>query len=123
MNRLPIEFDYNLYLSGKYDILTRGGQKVTIAGAIQDDNGLVILGKLETALMQWDSRGKYPSNGMDRFDLVLFAKPVTKYINVTLSKSGHITARVTDYKEVYAKSGNRTLAQYEIQVPLDELAQ
>lgn len=123
MNRLPINFDYNLYLSGKYDILTRGGQSATIAGAIKDEQGLVILGKCGAAVMQWDENGRYPTRGMDRLDLVLFAKPVTKYINVTLSKSGHITARVTDYKEVYAKTGNRTLAQYEIQVPLDELAQ
>lgn len=122
MKRTPIEFNYSLYLSGKYDLETRGGSPVIIAGAIQDEKGLVVLGKCHSALMQWNDNGKYPYDNMERFDLVLYAKPITKYVNVILSKAGNVSASVTDHKDTYAKAGNKTLAQFEVQVPLDELA-
>ncbi len=124
MKRTPVDFDYSLYLSGKYELASRGGAPVIIAGAIEDEYAQqVILGKCNKLICQWSSTGKfYGTNGNPQMDLVLYPKPKTMYVNVVLSKQGIITARVTEYKDVYARAGNRTLAQYELEVLEEDLA-
>lgn len=121
MKRTEVNFDYALYLSGKYELASRGGAPVVIAGSITDERGEnVILGKCNKLICQWSEDGRfYGTTNNPQMDLVLYVKPKTIYVNVVLSKNGIITSRPTEHKDVHAKAGNRTLAQFELQVEED----
>lgn len=121
MKRTEVNFDYALYLSGKYELASRGGAPVVIAGAITDERGeTTILGKCNKLICQWSEDGRfYGTTNNTQMDLILYVKPKTIYVNVVLSKNGIITSRATDYKNVYARAGNKTLAQFELEVEED----
>jgi hypothetical protein len=121
MKKTQVNFDYSLFLSGKYEIASRGGAPVVIAGAIVDERGeTAILGKCNKIICQWSDEGRfYGTTNNPQMDLVMYIKPKTIYVNVVLSKNGIITSRTTEHKNVYARAGNKTLAQYELEVEDD----
>jgi hypothetical protein len=122
MKKLPLDFDYSLFMSGNYQVASRGGAPVVIAGAITDEKGdNVILGKCNKLICQWSSEGRfYGTSNNPQMDLVLYSKPKTMYIHVVRSKSGVITSRVTDYKNTYTQTGNKLIAQFELEVENEE---
>lgn len=126
MRKYPLEFDHSLFLSGNYEVKSRGGAPVVIAGAITDENGdSVILGKCNKLICQWGSNGRFYGNSNNpQMDLVMYSKPRTMYVHVIRSKHGAISSRVTEYKNTYTQSGNTLIAQYALEVEqVEELPQ
>lgn len=122
MKKVSVNFDYSLYTSGDYQVGTRGGLQPLIAGSVKDGNGDdIVLGKLGNLICQWSSDGKYyGTSNNPQMDLVLYAKPKVIYVHVVRSKHGVLSSRVTDYKNTYTQSGNKLIAQFELEVENEE---
>ena len=116
MKKNIIDFTYEKFQSGNYEVSTSSGFPVYIAGLIDEGTRNVILGKCQGKIHQWDESGlilgMYTTPNQN---LVLVEKPKKMVVSVVRSKDGNITARVTDYVP-YAKIGNEILAQYEFDV-------
>lgn len=114
--QLTQEFDLAKFQSNEYNVVTRNGNPVSIAGVINEKHGSVILGKCQGAVAQWDEQGRYfGTNYNTNLDLLIYAKPKVMYVNVIKSKGGAITARVTEYR-AYIQKGNELIAQYQLEV-------
>ena len=114
--QLTEEFDLAKFQSNSYNVITRNGSAVSIAGVINEKSGSVILGKCQGIIAQWDEEGKYfGTTNNAHLDLMICAKPKVMYVNVIKSRGGAITSRVTEYR-AYVQKGNELIVQYEFEV-------
>lgn len=116
MKKQISEFDYAKFNSGLYEVTTQSGIPVYIAGLITEGTLDLIIGKCDGRLLQWDEKGTILGRHSDiNYSLVLVEKPKKMIVSVIRSRTGQISARVTEYAP-YTQVGNEMLAQYELEV-------